>query len=161
MLFIIYLCIQSKLQEYLRQPEYNYAACNLAKETRFFQKVLHVLANRHLQKPCCDQHLGFSHHPKQASSCQRMPLHATRYGFGLEKQSSSWWLAAPSCTIWVFLWSFCEWAMMRWLGDPTMKPKGCTFSLPFPSQETYQACHSTNRCSILKDCLYLCGQPNI
>lgn len=86
-LFIIYPCIQLKLQEYLRQPEYNYTGCNLAIEIRFFQKALQVLAKRHLQKPCRDRHLGFSRHPKQVSSCYRMPLHPTaRHGFGLEKQ---------------------------------------------------------------------------
>lgn len=89
-LFIINLCIHLKLQEYLRPSEYNYIGCNLSIEISFFQKALQVLAKRHLQKQCCDRHLGFSHPPKQASSCPSMPLHTTaRHGFGLEKQPSS------------------------------------------------------------------------
>ena len=50
---------------------------------------------------------------------------------------------------------------MAGLGNAAMNAKGCTSSLPFPSQETFQAHHRTNWHSILTDCLYLCGQPNI
>lgn len=166
-LFIIYPCIQLKLQEYLRQPEYNYTGCNLAIEIRFFQKALQVLAKRHLQKPCRDRHLGFSRHPKQVSSCYRMPLHPTaRHGFGLEitPMSSSTFLhrvGVPGRFSFPLLSPWAGSDETAGLGDTATHAEGWASSLPFPSQETFQACHSTNWHSILTDCLYLCGQPNM
>lgn len=41
-LFFIYLCIQLKLQDYWREPEYNYRGCNLALELTLFQKEFQV-----------------------------------------------------------------------------------------------------------------------